>query len=115
VLVRATVDPGRGAGHRFKDRPAAADVDRVGVIVALLFFALVLLSAVLAGAAYYYARYLRPRLAATPDPATAEAAQETDSLARFVEQLEELARLRDEGILTSREFTSKKGELLERM
>jgi hypothetical protein len=39
----------------------------------------------------------------------------TDALATFVEQLQELARLRDQGLLTSKEFTSKKTELLERI
>jgi cytochrome c-type biogenesis protein CcmH/NrfG len=86
----------------------------MALVAALLLFALVGLALVLAGAGFYYVRVLRPRLAA----ATAEnepAAQESNTLATFVEQLQELARLRDQGILTSREFTTKKSELLERI
>ena len=39
----------------------------------------------------------------------------TEALATFVEQLQELARLRDQGLLTTREFTAKKTELLDRI
>ena len=92
----------------------------MAVIAAFLFFALVTLSAALLGAGYYYVRVLRPQLgsreAAPPvtDAPTSEVPA-TDALATFVEQLQELARLRDQGLLTSKEFTSKKTELLERI
>jgi cytochrome c-type biogenesis protein CcmH/NrfG len=87
----------------------------MALVAALLFFALVGVTLALAGAGLYYVRVLRPQLDAStadPEPAVTE---ESDSLASFVEQLQELARLRDQGILTSREFTTKKSELLERI
>ena len=73
----------------------------MALVAALLFFALVGLALTLAGAGLYYVRVLRPRLdAAASEPALA-ATQDSDPLAKFVEQLQELARLRDQGILTS--------------
>jgi hypothetical protein len=94
----------------------------MAVVATFLFLALMALGLTLVGVGYYYVRVLRPRLAhvpATPSeptaaPATAEATV-TDSLATVVEQLQELARLRDQGLLTSREFTAKKTELLQRI
>ncbi len=92
----------------------------MAVVAAFLFFALIALCATLLGAGAYYVRVLRPQLASraeappAPQPNAADATA-TDSLATFVEQLQELARLRDQGLLTSKEFTSKKTELLERI
>lgn len=113
-----------------KSGAAHADVDRMAVVATLLFLALMALGLILVGAGYYYVRVLRPQLARVPAapseptvaPATTEATETTettvavtDSLATFVEQLQELARLRDQGLLTSREFTAKKTELLQRI
>jgi Short C-terminal domain len=102
-----------GAGA-VKSSDPSADVDDMAVVAALLFCALVGLALVLAGAGVYYLRVLKPRLDAVPDEPPANV-EERDALATFVEQLQELARLRDQGLLTSREFTSKKSELLERI
>ena len=105
-----------------KSGAGRADVDRMAVVATFLFLALMTLGLALVGAGYYYVRVLRPQLAhegAKPsEPAAAPAPAEatgTDSLATFVEQLQELARLRDQGLLTSREFTAKKTELLQRI
>jgi hypothetical protein len=88
----------------------------MAVIAAFLLCAVFTLALALAGAALYYLRVLRPRLDAPAPPAPeAHAVPEGETLARFVEQLQELARLRDQGILTSKEFTSKKTELLDRI
>ena len=94
----------------------------MAVVATFLFLALMALGLTLVGVGYYYVRVLRPQLARVPAPpseptaapATADATT-TDSLASFVEQLQELARLRDQGLLTSREFTAKKTELLQRI
>ena len=71
-------------------------------------------SASLIGVGLYYWRVVRPQLeqvtAAPPDEVPA-----TEALATFVEQLQELARLRDQGLLTNREFTAKKTDLLDRI
>ena len=105
-----------------KSGTARADVHRMAVVATFLFLALMALGLTLVGAGYYYVRVLRPQLAngpATPSAPTAAPATTdettTDSLATFVEQLQELARLRDQGLLTSREFTAKKTELLQRI
>jgi hypothetical protein len=87
----------------------------MALVAALLFFAVVGLTLALVGAGAYYLRVLRPRLQDPETEAGSPAAEESDPLATFVEQLQELARLRDQGILTSREFTTKKSELLERI
>ena len=87
----------------------------MAVVAALLFLALAALSCILVGAGVYYLHVLRPRLEMVAASMPAEEVQGADALAAFVEQLHELARLRDQGILTSREFTSKKTELLERI
>ena len=94
-------------------RAASADVDRMAAVAGFLFLALVTLCVAFAGVGFYYWRVLRPQLehvTAPPDEVPA-----TEALATFVEQLQELARLRDQGLLTTREFTSKKTELLERI
>lgn len=85
------------------------------VIAALLFLLVVGLGGALAGAGVYYFRVLRPRLVAptaTPEP---EPRVERDPVAAVVEELNALARLRDQGVLTAREFSTKKGELLQRI
>jgi Short C-terminal domain len=87
----------------------------MAVIASLLFLAVTALGLTLVGAGFYYVRVLRPRLEALSAPTFAIEAEENDTLDRFVAQLQELARLRDQGILTAREFTSKKTELLERI
>ena len=94
----------------------------MAVVATFLFLALMALGLTLVGAGYYYVRVLRPQLARVPatpsDPMPAPAplpTDATDSLATFVEQLQELARLRDQGLLTPREFTAKKTELLQRI
>jgi cytochrome c-type biogenesis protein CcmH/NrfG len=87
----------------------------MALVAALLFFALVGVTVALAGGGLYYVRVVRPQLDAAASEPTPTATQDRDSLATFVEQLQELARLRDQGILTSREFTTKKSELLERI
>ena len=87
----------------------------MAVVAALLFCALVGVTLVLAGVGGYYLRVLKPKLDAVPEETPSPEDRQTDALASFVEQLQELARLRDQGILTSREFTSKKTELLERI
>jgi len=95
----------------------------MAVVATFLFLALMALGLTLVGVGYYYVRVLRPQLARVPAPpseptaapATADATTTADSLASFVEQLQELARLRDQGLLTSREFTAKKTELLQRI
>ena len=94
----------------------------MAVVATFLFLALMALGLTLVGVGYYYVRVLRPQLARVPaspsestaTPATTDATT-TDSLATFVEQLQELARLRDQGLLTPREFTAKKTELLQRI
>jgi cytochrome c-type biogenesis protein CcmH/NrfG len=98
-----------------KSGGVSADVEHMAVVAALLFLCLAALGLALAGAGVYYLRVLRPRLESQAAPTSAKESHETDTLATFVEQLQELARLRDQGILTSREFTSKKAELLERI
>jgi len=94
-------------------------------IAALLFLALLGCGVVLAAAGYYYLRVLRPQLDTGPEsarpkqkkaePPAPKASEASGSLATFVEQVQELARLREQGILTSREFAAKKSELLERI
>ena len=94
----------------------------MAVVATFLFLALMALGLTLVGVGYYYVRVLRPQLAAyrrrrpnrRPRRRRRDATT-TDSLATFVEQLQELARLRDQGLLTSREFTAKKTELLQRI
>jgi hypothetical protein len=103
-----------------RSRFAAGCADAIGVtfLAALLFVALVVCGLALGGAVLYYRRVLRPRLdapAPTPEPAPDAVKDETDVLAAIVEQLNALARLRDQGVLTSKEFSSKKRELLERI
>jgi hypothetical protein len=86
----------------------------MAIVAAVLFFALVVLGLALAALGFAYVRVWKPRLEAAAEsrpPSEVPA----DSLATFVEQLQELARLRDQGILTSREFTAKKTQLLERI
>jgi hypothetical protein len=87
----------------------------VVVIAALLFVLVVGLAAALAGAVVYYVRVLRPRLAAATATSEPERHVEHDPVAAVVEELNALARLRDQGVLTAREFSSKKGELLQRI
>jgi hypothetical protein len=95
-----------------------ADAIDMAVVAALLFFALVACGLALGGAVLYYVRVLRPRLDApppAPPPAEAPVRDEADVVGAIVEQLNALARLRDQGVLTSKEFSSKKRELLERI
>jgi hypothetical protein len=87
----------------------------VVVIAALLFVLVVGLVAALAGAGVYYVRVLRPRLAAPAASSEPERRVEHDPVAAVVEELNALARLRDQGVLTAREFSTKKGELLQRI
>jgi len=98
----------------------------MAVVAALLFLTVMTLCLVLVAIGYYYMRVVQPQLevakraepsedAETQPQAQAEAATHADALTTFVEQLQELARLRDQGILTSKEFTSKKTQLLERI
>ena len=97
-----------------KSAAITADVHRMAAVAGFLFLALVTLGLALVGVGCYYWRVLRPQLeqAATTAP---DEVPPTEALATFVEQLQELARLRDLGLLTSREFTSKKTQLLERI
>jgi putative oligomerization/nucleic acid binding protein len=95
----------------------------------LLFLTVMTLCLVLVAIGYYYMRVVQPQLQAAKniepsEPAAdaeaepraqGEARAQADALTTFVEQLQELARLRDQGILTSKEFTSKKTQLLERI
>jgi cytochrome c-type biogenesis protein CcmH/NrfG len=87
----------------------------MAVVATFLFLAVVTLCLALVGVGFYYLRVLRPQLETVAAPTDSDEARATDSLATFVEQLQELARLRDQGLLTSREFTSKKTELLDRI
>jgi hypothetical protein len=90
----------------------------MAVVAAFLVFALVACGLALGGAVLYYVRVLRPRLDAPrddPTPSPEPVRDDTDVVATIVEQLNALARLRDQGVLTSREFSSKKRELLERI
>ena len=86
----------------------------MAAVAGFLFLALVTLCVALVGVGFYYWRVVRPQLeqvtGAPPDEVPA-----TEALATFVEQLQELARLRDQGLLTTREFTAKKTELLDRI
>jgi hypothetical protein len=84
------------------------------VLLGLLLAAVVSVGVVgVAGLLYYY-RVLRPKLleaaAVAPAPSV-----EADPLSVVVAQLQELAVLRDKGILTTKEFASKKTQLLERI
>ena len=85
------------------------------VIAALLFVLVVGLAAALAGATVYYVRVLRPRLAAPSAMSEAQPRVERDPVDAVVEELNVLARLREQGVLTAREFSTKKGELLQRI
>ena len=86
----------------------------MAAVAGFLFLASVTLCVALVGVGFYYWRVLRPQLEQVTVPPPDEVAA-TDALATFVEQLQELARLRDQGLLTTREFTSKKTELLDRI
>jgi cytochrome c-type biogenesis protein CcmH/NrfG len=85
------------------------------VVAALLFVALIGLVLALAGVGIFYALVLRPRFAAAVEAANAAAVDDKETLAQIIEQLNALARLRDQGILTAREFSTKKSEMLERI
>ncbi len=85
---------------------------RMAVIAALLFLLVVVLGAAVVAGGLYYLRVLRPRLAASAPPARPV---DADPIAAVVDELNALARLRDQGVLTAREFTTKKGELLQRI
>ena len=90
----------------------------MAVVAALLFVVVVGLTVALALAGLYFVRVVRPQLDARSARARSEhhdPVDPIDPVAGIVEQLNALARLRDQGILTSREFSSKKGELLERI
>jgi hypothetical protein len=78
----------------------------------LLLVAVVGASVVAIGGLVYYFRVLQPKLeqAAKPTPPA-----KRDPLAVVVEQLQELAVLRDKGILTTKEFSAKKSQLLEKL
>ena len=86
----------------------------MAAVAGFLFLALVTLSVAFVGVGFYYWRVLRPQIEQVTAPPPEEVAA-TDALATFVEQLQELARLRDQGLLTTREFTAKKTELLDRI
>ena len=56
-----------------------------------------------------------PGAGAAPQSAAPDAAVTTATTVSIPEQLEQLARLRDQGVLTAAEFDAKKAELLRRM
>jgi hypothetical protein len=87
----------------------------MAVIAALLFLVVVGLTIALVAAGLYYVRVVRPRLDARTAPTQPGPTDTTDPVAAVVEELNALARLRDQGVLTAREFSSKKGELLQRI
>ena len=67
------------------------------------------------GMSIYYVRVRHPELLAASKPAKPAPTAKKDPLAVVVEQLHELAVLRDKGILTPKEFAAKKSQLLERI
>jgi hypothetical protein len=83
----------------------------MAVIAALLSLLVVALGAALVLVGVYYVHVLRPRLV-TRDT---ERKVEPDPIAAVVDELNALARLRDQRVLTAREFTTKKSELLQRI
>ena len=85
------------------------------MIAALLFLFVLGLTAALVLAGVYYVRVLRPQLVERTAPTPPEVKEPADPIAAVVDELNALARLRDQGVLTSREFSSKKRELLERI
>jgi hypothetical protein len=87
----------------------------MAVVAVLLFLAVVGLGLALVSVTLYYVRVLRPQLEPRKAGPSSKSERETETLVALVEQLNALARLRDQRILTSREFTSKKTELLERI
>jgi hypothetical protein len=87
----------------------------VAVLAVVLFLAVIGLGLVLVGVALYYVQVLRPQLVLREPEPSSKDEHEAETLTAIVEQLNALARLRDQRILTSREFTSKKTELLERI
>jgi hypothetical protein len=87
----------------------------MAVVAAVLFLMVVGLGVALALAGIYFVRVVRPQLVARTAGPKSKREEPVDPIAGIVEQLNALARLRDQGILTSKEFSSKKGELLERM
>ena len=68
-----------------------------------------------AGMVVYFLKVVRPQLTAATSTTDEGRTMQRDALATVIEHLNELASLRDKGILTSREFSSKKSELLERI
>lgn len=67
------------------------------------------------GLSIYYVRVRHPELLTPGKPAKPAPPAKKDALGVVVEQLQELAALRDKGILTSKEFAAKKSQLLERI
>jgi hypothetical protein len=59
--------------------------------------------------AYQEQQYAQPQYAAPPPPAPAPVAPAEDDV---IEQLQKLAQLRDQGILTDAEFQAQKAKLL---
>jgi hypothetical protein len=87
----------------------------VVVVTGFLFVALVGVSLACAGMVAYFLKVVRPQLTTATSMTDEGRTMPRDALATVIEQLQELAVLRDKGILTSREFSSKKSELLERI
>jgi hypothetical protein len=87
----------------------------MAVIAALLFVLVLGLTVALVLAGVYYVRVVRPQLVGRATPTPPGVTEPSDPIAAVVDELNALARLRDQGVLTSREFSSKKRELLERI
>jgi hypothetical protein len=88
----------------------------MAVVLGLLLIAVLGVGIVGIGMSIYYVRVRHPELLTPSKPAKAPApVVKKDPLAVVVEQLQELAVLRDKGILTSKEFAAKKSQLLERI
>ena len=87
----------------------------MAVVLGLLLVTVLGVGIVGIGISIYYVRVRHPELLTPGKPAKAAPPVKKDPLAVVVEQLHELAVLRDKGILTPKEFAAKKSQLLERI
>jgi putative oligomerization/nucleic acid binding protein len=87
----------------------------MALVVGLLLMAVLGVGIVGIGLSIYYVRARHPELLTPGKPLKPAPPAKKDALAVVVEQLQELATLRDKGILTSKEFAAKKSQLLERI
>lgn len=85
------------------------------VVLGLLLIAVLGVGIAGIGLSIYYVRVRHPELLTASKPAKPAPTAKKDPLAVVVEQLHELAVLRDKGILTPKEFAAKKSQLLERI